>query len=40
MSKGDSLRTTDYLVHMVEAIDRIHRYVGGMTESPSLKMTP
>ena len=32
MSKGDVLRAMDYLGHIVEAIDRIHRYVEDMTE--------
>lgn len=32
MSKTDALRTRDYLVHIVEAIDRIHRYVENMVE--------
>lgn len=32
MSKGDILRAMDYLGHIVEAIDRIHRYVDDMTE--------
>ena len=32
MSKDDILRSMDYLGHMVEAIDRIHRYVKDMTE--------
>lgn len=32
MSKGDILRAMDYLGHIVEAIDRIHRYVEDMTE--------
>ncbi len=32
MSKGDVLRCMDYLEHIVEAIDRIHRYVEDMTE--------
>ena len=32
MTKGDILRCMDYLEHIVEAIDRIHRYVGDMTE--------
>lgn len=27
MSKGDILRAMDYLSHIVQAIDRIHRYV-------------
>lgn len=32
MSKSDALRAMDYLGHIVEAIDRIHRYVEDMTE--------
>ena len=32
MSKSDILRGVDYLSHIVEAIDRIQRYVGDMTE--------
>lgn len=32
MTKGDNLRALDYLGHIVEAIDRIHRYVEDMTE--------
>ena len=36
MSKLESLRCADYLGHIVEAIDRIHRYVGGMTETAFL----
>lgn len=32
MTKGDILRAMDYLAHIVEAIDRIHRYVEDMTE--------
>jgi uncharacterized protein with HEPN domain len=32
MTKGDVLRAMDYLRHIVEAIDRNHRYVEGMTE--------
>ena len=31
MTKGGLLRAMDYLGHMVEAIDRIHRYVDDMT---------
>jgi len=36
VSKLDSLRCADYLGHIVEAIDRIHRYVGGMDEATFL----
>ncbi len=32
MTRGDILRVMDYLGHIVEAIDRIHRYVEDMTE--------
>lgn len=32
MSKTDTLRVQDYLVHIVEAIDRIDRYVEDMIE--------
>ncbi len=32
MSKLDALRAMDYLGHIAEAIDRIHRYVEDMTE--------
>lgn len=32
MSKVEILRAMDYLGHIVEAIDRIHRYVEDMTE--------
>lgn len=32
MSKLDVLRVRDYLIHIVEAIDRIHRYVDDMTD--------
>ena len=32
MSKSDALRAQDYVSHIVEAIDRIHRYVLDMTE--------
>ncbi len=32
MSRSDALRVVDYLRHIVEAIDRIHRYVLDMTE--------
>jgi len=30
MSKTDVLRVTDYLCHIVEAIERIHHYVEDM----------
>ena len=32
MSKVEILRTMDYLGHIVEAIDRIHRYADDMSE--------
>lgn len=32
MRKTDAVRTIDYAAHIVEAIDRIGRYVGDMTE--------
>ncbi len=32
MSKKDALRITDYLEHILEAIERIHRYVEDMSE--------
>ena len=32
MSKADVLRIPDYLGHIVEAIERIHRYVEDMSE--------
>jgi uncharacterized protein with HEPN domain len=32
MSKREILRAMDYLSHIVEAIDRIHRYVDDLTE--------
>ena len=32
MSKADIPRVVDYLEHIVEAIERIHRYVEDMTE--------
>ena len=32
MSKTDALRVRDYLAHIVEAMNRIDRYVGDMTE--------
>lgn len=32
MSKTDTLRVQDYLAHIVEAIDRIDRYVDDMIE--------
>lgn len=33
MSKVEILRAQDYLGHIVEAIDRIHRYVEDLTEA-------
>lgn len=32
MSKADVLRLPEYLGHIVQAIDRIHRYVDDMTQ--------
>ena len=32
MSKSDILRLPEYLGHIVEAIDRVHRYVEDMVE--------
>ena len=32
MSKKDALRIADYLEHILEAIERIHRYVEDMSE--------
>lgn len=32
MSKSDPLRVADYLAHIVQAIDRIHRYVEDIAE--------
>ena len=32
MSKSDPLHVADYLAHIVEAIDRIHRYVEDIAE--------
>ena len=32
MSKSDKLRIKDYLTHIVEAIERINRYVEHMSE--------
>jgi len=32
MSRTDVLRVTDYLCHIVEAIERIHQYVEDMSE--------
>jgi len=32
MSKNDALRIPDYLEHIVEAIERIHRYVEDLSE--------
>jgi len=38
MSKKDILRIPDYLEHIVEAIERIHRYVEDMSEVSFLMM--
>ena len=35
MSKFDALRANDYLCHILEAIDRIRRYVNDMTKLTS-----
>lgn len=32
MSKADKLRISDYLLHILQAIDRINRYTGDMPE--------
>lgn len=37
MSKSDILRLPEYLGHLVQAIDRVHRYVAGMTETSFLQ---
>lgn len=37
MSKTDILRLPEYLGHIVQAIDRVHRYVKGMTEASFLQ---
>ena len=37
MSHTDILRLPDYLGHIVEAIDRVHRYVADMTETGFLQ---
>jgi uncharacterized protein with HEPN domain len=37
MSKIDTLRVQDYLEHIVDAIDRIHRYVDDMVEATFLQ---
>jgi uncharacterized protein with HEPN domain len=37
MSKTDVLRLPEYLGHIVEAIDRVHRYVEGMAEAVFLQ---
>jgi uncharacterized protein with HEPN domain len=36
MSRADSLRLPDYLEHIAEAVDRIHRYVADMEEQAFL----
>jgi len=36
MSKSDPLRLSDYLAHMVEAIERIHAYVADLDEAAFL----
>ena len=37
MSKTDILRLPEYLGHIVQAIDRVHRYVDGMAEAGFLQ---
>ena len=37
MSKTEILRAMDYLGHIVEAIDRIHRYANDVTEAGFLE---
>jgi uncharacterized protein with HEPN domain len=37
MTMGDSLRVTEYLTHIVDAIDRIILYVDGMTQQAFLE---
>ena len=37
MSSTDILRLPEYLGHIVEAIDRVHRYVADMTETGFLQ---
>ena len=37
MSRTDNLRIKDYLGHILEAIERINRYVGGMNEDEFLQ---
>ena len=37
MSKSDMLRLPEYLGHIVQAIDRVHRYVADMTETRFLQ---
>ena len=37
MSKTEILRLPEYLGHIVQAIDRPHRYVGSMTEAAFLQ---
>lgn len=39
MSKTDKLRVPDYLHHILEAIQRIHRYVENITEAAFLEDT-
>jgi uncharacterized protein with HEPN domain len=36
MTRADSLRARDYLEHIIEAIDRINRYVDGTSEDDFL----
>ena len=37
MSKSDMLRLPEYLGHIVQAIERVQRYVAGMTETRFLQ---
>ena len=36
MSRADKLRVKEYLSHILEAIDRINRYIGDMGEEEFL----
>lgn len=38
MSKADALRLPEYLGHIIEAIERIHRYVADMSEVVSRRL--
>jgi uncharacterized protein with HEPN domain len=37
MSRADKLRIKDYLSHIIEAIERINRYIGDMDEEEFLR---